>query len=88
MHLTLKFLGDVREENTADVCRVVSKTAAEFEPFDIALAGRGFPECAAPAHAVDWRHAGEKELIRLQTAVERALANAVFPKSTAPFIPI
>ena len=37
MHLTLKFLGDVPDTETPDVCRVVSRAAAQMEPFEITL---------------------------------------------------
>ena len=33
MHLTLKFLGDVPDTETPDICRVVDQVAAVFEPF-------------------------------------------------------
>ncbi len=88
MHLTLKFLGDVREEDTADVCRVVSKTVAEFEPFDITLGGAGaFPNARRPRTLWIGVTQGEKELVRLQTAMERALAKRGFPKEGREFHP-
>ena len=44
MHLTLKFLGDIPDTETPDVCRVVRQVAAEFEPFEIICRGAGaFP---------------------------------------------
>ena len=86
MHLTLKFLGDVREEDTVDVCRVVAKTAAEFQPFDIALGGTGaFPDARRPRTLWIGITQGEKELGQLQTAVERALAKRGFPKEGRAF---
>ena len=88
MHLTLKFLGDVREEDTADVCRVVTKTAVEFEPFDITLGGAGaFPNVRRPRTLWIGVTQGEKELVSLQTAVERALAKRGFPKEGRAFHP-
>jgi RNA 2',3'-cyclic 3'-phosphodiesterase len=88
MHLTLKFLGDVREEDTVDVCRVVTKTAAEFEPFEIALGGAGaFPNSRRPRTLWIGVEQGVKELTNLQTAVERALAKRGFPKEGRAFHP-
>jgi len=88
MHLTLKFLGDVREEDTADVCRVVTKAAAEFEPFEITLGGAGaFPNARRPRTLWIGVTQGEKELVRLQTAIERVLAKRGFPKEHRAFHP-
>lgn len=88
MHLTLKFLGDVREEDTADVCRVVTKAAAEFEPFDIAVGGAGaFPNARRPRTLWIGVTQGGKELISLQTAIERVLAKRGFPKEHRAFHP-
>ena len=88
MHLTLKFLGDVREEQIADVCRVVSKTAADFQPIEITLGGAGaFPDLRRPRTLWIGVTQGQQELVRLQTAVERALAKRGFPKENRAFHP-
>src|SRR5437588_11972105 len=41
MHLTLKFLGDVPDTETPDICRVVNQVAAGFEPFELTCRGVG-----------------------------------------------
>ncbi len=88
MHLTLKFLGDVREDAVADVCRVVSKVAAEAGPFEIELGGAGaFPDVRRPRTLWIGVRRGHAELARLQTAVERALAKRGFPKDRRDYQP-
>ena len=58
MHLTLKFLGDVPDIETPDICRVVAEVAAGFEPFEITCRGAGaFPKPPRAADALD-RHRG------------------------------
>jgi 2'-5' RNA ligase len=88
MHLTLKFLGDVREEAIADVCRVVTKAAVDFPPFDITLSGAGvFPDLRRPRTLWIGVTQGQQELVRLQTAVERVLAKRGFLKENRDFFP-
>jgi RNA 2',3'-cyclic 3'-phosphodiesterase len=88
MHLTLKFLGDVRQDAVADVCRVVRKAAAEFAPFEIALGGAGaFPDVRHPRTLWIGVRRGQPELVRLQTAVERVLAKRGFRKEHREFHP-
>jgi 2'-5' RNA ligase len=88
MHLTLKFLGDVREEALADACRVVTKAAVDFQPFDIKLSGAGaFPDLRRPRTLWIGVTQGQLELVRLQTAIERALAKRGFPKENRDFFP-
>lgn len=88
MHLTLKFLGDVREEALADVCRVVTKAAADFAPFDITLGGAGaFPDTRRPRTLWIGVTRGQPELVRLQTAIERVLAKRGFRKENRAFHP-
>src|SRR6185369_11266744 len=49
MHLTLKFLGDVLDIETPDICRVVSQAVSEIEPFEIICRGAGaFPDIQRP----------------------------------------
>lgn len=88
MHLTLKFLGDVREEAIADVCRVVTKTAAEVSPLDIVLGGAGaFPDLRRPRTLWIGVTRGQAELVHLQSAIERSLAKRGFPKERRDYHP-
>jgi 2'-5' RNA ligase len=49
LHLTLKFLGDVRDEQIPAVCESIAAAAGEIEPFALCLAGLGcFPSARNP----------------------------------------
>jgi 2'-5' RNA ligase len=39
IHVTMKFLGDVADEDLAQVCAIAQEAAAEVEAFDFAVAG-------------------------------------------------
>ena len=74
MHLTLKFLGDVPDTETPDICRVVSQVTAGFEPFEIVCRGAGaFPNIQAPRTLWIGIEDGAAELKSLQTALDDAL---------------
>lgn len=74
MHLTLKFLGDVPDTDTPDVCRVVQRVAEGFEPFEITFRGLGaFPNLRDPRTLWIGIEDGEEELKALQAALENAL---------------
>lgn len=42
LHLTLKFLGEVDEDNINDIQNIISKTVKKFKPFKISLEKMGF----------------------------------------------
>src|SRR3954469_13389786 len=74
MHLTLKFLGDVPDTDTPDICRGVEKVAAEFEPFEIVCPGAGaFPNIRDPRTLWIGIEDGADELKRLQAEIDAAL---------------
>ncbi len=74
MHLTLKFLGDVPEIETPDVCRCVARAAATIEPFEIVFRGAGaFPNAANPRSLWIGVEDGTEYLVELQVAIEQAL---------------
>jgi len=74
MHLTLKFLGDVPDTETPDICRVVKEVAAGFEPFEIICRGAGaFPSSREPRTLWIGIEDGAEELRRLQAALDEAL---------------
>ena len=74
MHLTLKFLGDVPDTETPDICRVVAKAAGQFEPFEIICRGAGaFPDIHRPKTLWIGIRDGAEELKRLQAAIDDAL---------------
>lgn len=39
LHLTLKFLGNVRDEELPGICSILDEAASQVEPFDFAIAG-------------------------------------------------
>ncbi len=89
MHLTLKFLGNVTEIETPDVCRVVAEAAAGIEPFEIVFKGLGaFPRVSEPRTIWLGIDQGQKELSVLHTAIEDALKKEMgFGKEHRKFHP-
>ena len=85
MHLTLKFLGELKETKVGLVSQVISQTCPLFAPFDILVSGSGcFPTVQRPS--VIW--AGLKnpaELLNLQRKMESELARQGFPAEERPF---
>lgn len=89
MHLTLKFLGDVRDTETPDICRVVAGVAKDFEPFEITFRGAGaFPSNERPRTLWIGIEDGVEALCDLQAAIENALKEQLgFPKEARRFQP-
>jgi 2'-5' RNA ligase len=88
MHLTLKFLGDVPVEKTAAVCQAVAEAVREIPAFAAESAGAGaFPSPGRPSTI--WLGIGEgtEQLIRLHTAVDRALRPLGFPREGRKYSP-
>ena len=89
MHLTLKFLGNVPEVESPDVCRVVATAAARIEPFEIVFRGLGaFPRVSEPRTIWLGIEQGEEELKELHDAIEGALQKEMgFGKENRKFHP-
>lgn len=89
MHLTLKFLGDVPEIETPEICRCVAKAAATIEPFEIVFRGAGaFPTAEHPRSLWIGVQDGTEYLLELQAAIEDALYNDLgFAKERRRFQP-
>jgi 2'-5' RNA ligase len=89
MHLTLKFLGDVADTDTPDICNVVSRVASQFEPFEIICRGAGaFPEIQRPKTLWIGLGEGADELKALQAAIDDALkADLGFGREARGFYP-
>ncbi len=88
MHLTLKFLGDVREADLPGVYRGVAQAAAQREAFEISLAGAGaFPDLGRPRTVWIGVDRGADTLGHLQAAVDKSLKKIGFPKERRRFHP-
>lgn len=85
MHLTLKFLGEVRDREVVNVCEAVKTVVAGHKAFDLSVNEVG---CFGGHSArVLWVGAGLDcpELLELQQDVEDELASAGWPKEARKF---
>ena len=88
VHLTLKFLGDVREEVLGDLRAALEEVCPKHAPFDAELAGLGaFP--SARRARVLWAGvgAGFEELRSLASDIDEALASIGFEREERPYTP-
>ncbi|RKY00578.1 RNA 2',3'-cyclic phosphodiesterase [Candidatus Poribacteria bacterium] len=88
IHLTLKFLGDVRTEMIESISEALGEVAANFSPFTISFSEVGvFPSPRRPR--VLWVGVGEggEETRKLAGEVERAMAKLGFKREDRPFVP-
>lgn len=76
VHLTLKFLGEVRDENIAEVCNAVGDVAGGHNGFELEVGGVGY--FGKSSAKVLWVGAGENssELVDLQNDIEENMAKA------------
>ncbi|MCX6344063.1 MAG: RNA 2',3'-cyclic phosphodiesterase [Armatimonadetes bacterium] len=85
-HVTLKFLGDIREDALTQIFSAVNEAAAQLEPFDISFSGLGaFPN---PSRArVIWVSIdeGKEQMRKLAEAVDAALAKVGYAKEEKAF---
>jgi 2'-5' RNA ligase len=86
LHYTLKFLGDVRAEQTADICRAAQEAVGPFSPFEIVAAGAGaFPSAVHPRTLWLGISEGAEPMELLFQAVERLLEPLGFPREHRRF---
>lgn len=88
VHLTLKFLGEVREETLEDLSAILDEVCAVHAPFNIGLTGLGAFPSARRARIV-WVGvgAGAGALISLATDLDGALASLGFEREERPYTP-
>ena len=87
-HVTLKFLGDVEQQDIVDVCRAVQKAVQEIPPFEIRVLGAGaFPNTKIPRTIWLGVERGAEELATLFQAVEKAMVAIGFAPEIKPFSP-
>lgn len=88
LHWTLQFLGDVQDELLYEICRKVSKIAADYTCFPLVADQLGaFPSMQKPR--VVWLGAGEGSdlLCEMQSEIEDAMSDLGFRPDGKQFIP-
>ena len=83
LHLTLKFLGEVRDSLIPQVCDVITQTASEYQGFDLRIQGLGV--FGRPARVVWAGCQVPPELIRIQTRLENEFEKIGWDKENRPF---
>jgi len=88
MHLTLRFLGDVADEDVAEVCGAVGDVARDCEPFGFELGSAGCFPRRGPVRAM-WVGVDEPAgaLIRCAAAVSQAMETLGFEPDRQGFSP-
>ena len=87
IHLTLKFLGEVIEDNAANIKTALDEIATRHSPFSITVAGAGgFPIAQSPR--VLWIACEELsgKLAELQLEIEAAVEPLGFPAEKRDFV--
>ena len=88
IHLTLKFLGSIRQEDVERICGARTPIVADGESFEVRVQGMGcFPNPRNPR--VIWLGVdqGREALASLQGAIEKRMAELSFPPEDRPFSP-
>jgi len=88
LHWTLQFLGDLNDEEIAEVCLRVSRICAEVEPFTVEALGVGaFPSIERPRVLWIGARDGNDAFRQLQSAIDDSLAKLGFRSEQRQFVP-
>lgn len=88
IHLTLKFLGSISRDDVERISQSIAPAIAGWEPFEVRVQGMGcFPNPRNPRVVWLGMDRGKENLISLQQAVEKRMAELSFPPEGRPFSP-
>jgi 2'-5' RNA ligase len=88
IHLTLKFLGNIRPEDVENISQALEPVISCRPPFEARIHGMGgFPSSRNPRVVWVGLDRGKGEVHALQQAVEKKLAELSFPPEGRPFSP-
>jgi len=88
LHFTLRFLGEIKEEEMGTVCRAAGTVAARCEPFLLELGGVGcYPSSRNPRVVWVGTVRGGERLAVLQGLLEDELSAAGFGRDSRAFSP-
>ena len=85
IHLTLKFLGEIKDEQAVDVCNITKDVAGRHKSFELEVEEVG--HFGGASARVLWVGAGQScsELLELQQDLEEQLDSAGWPKEGRKF---
>jgi 2'-5' RNA ligase len=85
IHLTLKFLGEIRDEQVVDICNIVKEVAGRHNSFELGIESVG--HFGGRSARVLWVGTGEgrENLLELQKDLEQQLASAGWPAEKRAF---
>ncbi len=85
MHLTLKFLGEIKDTQLVEVCKITEEVVSRHECFDIEIGGVG--SFGGHSARVLWVGAGQdnEKLLQFQDDLETQLAFAGWPEENRKF---
>jgi 2'-5' RNA ligase len=88
IHLTLKFFGDIAENDVANIAAVVERAVEGVEPFALAISGAGvFPDQRRPRVLWLGMNGDVARLLIFQKELERSLQGIGFAPEERPFRP-
>lgn len=88
LHLTLKFVGDVRERDLPELLATVSEVTAQHDPFSLRVLGLGvFPRPDRPRVLWAGCAEGSDQATRLARDLEAACARIGYPPEKRPYRP-
>jgi 2'-5' RNA ligase len=85
MHLTLKFLGEIKDVQSVDVCNITKEVAGRHGNFELEVEKVGY--FGGKSARVLWVGTGQncENLLQLQSDLEQELASAGWPRETRKF---
>jgi len=85
MHLTLKFLGEIKDDQAVDACNITKEVASRHESFELEVETVGY--FGGRSARVLWVGTGQncENLLQLQSDLEQELASAGWPAETRKF---
>jgi 2'-5' RNA ligase len=85
IHLTLKFLGEIKDEKVAEVCNIVKAVAGRHKFFELDIESVGHFGGRSPKILWVGIGKGGENLLKLQEDIEKSLALAGWPEETREF---
>jgi 2'-5' RNA ligase len=85
IHLTLKFLGEIKDEKAAEICNIVKDVAGRHKSFELDIESVGHFGGASPKVSWVGTGKGKENLLELQKDIEESLVLADWPEETREF---